>query len=91
MRLVILQTRGSVSRNDIFSLKWIYYGPKGGILDYWRHLCFVYYPIISYQNINVYMVATMDTGISQWNNSVSGTVLISISTMVLIVQDMILW
>ena len=52
--------------------------------------CFVYYPIISYQNINVYMVATMDTGRSQWNNSVSGTVLISISNMVLIVRDKII-
>ena len=48
---------------------------------------FVYYPIISYQRIKVYMVETMDMGISHCNNGVSGTVLISISTMVLIVQD----
>ena len=26
--------RKYVARNDIFGLKWIYYGPKGGILDY---------------------------------------------------------
>ena len=52
---------------------------------------FVYYPIISYQRIKVYRVETMDMGISHWNNGVSGTVLISISTMVLIVQDKILW
>ena len=52
---------------------------------------FVYYPIISYQRIKVYIVETMDIGISQWNNGVSGTILISISTMVLIVRYKILW
>ena len=46
---------------------------------------FVYYPIISYQKIKVYRVKTMDMGISHWNNGVSGTNLISISTMVIIV------
>ena len=51
----------------------------------------VYYPIISYQKIKVYRVETMDMGRSHWNNGVSGTVLISISTMVLIVRDKILW
>ena len=34
MQLVRLNKRGSVARNGIFCLKWIYYGPKGGILDY---------------------------------------------------------
>ena len=52
---------------------------------------FVYYPIISYQKIKVYRVETMDIGRSHWNNGVSGTNLISISTMVLIVQDKIFW
>ena len=52
---------------------------------------FVYYPIISDQKIKVYRVETMDMGRSHWDNSVSGTVLISISTMVLIVRDKILW
>ena len=52
---------------------------------------FVYYPIISYQRIKVYRVETMDMGRSHWNNGVSGTNLISISTMVLIVRDKILW
>ena len=52
---------------------------------------FVYYNIISYRKIKVYRVETMDMGISHWNNDVSGTVLISISTMVLIVQYKILW
>ena len=52
---------------------------------------FVYYPIISYQNIKVYRVETMDMGSPQWKNGVSGTVLISISNMVLIVRDKILW
>ena len=33
----------------------------------------------------------MNMGRPHWNNDVSGTVLISISTMVLIVQDKILW
>ena len=40
MRLVSLQMRGSVARNDIFSLKWRYYGPKRDILDYWVTLIF---------------------------------------------------
>ena len=31
MRLVSLQMRGSVARNDIFSLIWIFYGPKQDI------------------------------------------------------------
>ena len=52
---------------------------------------FVYYPMISYRKIKVYRVKTMDMGRSHWNNGVSGTNLISISTMVLIVQDKILW
>ena len=52
---------------------------------------FVYYPIIYYQKIKVYRVETMDKGRSHWNNGVSGTNLILISTMVLIVQDKILW
>ena len=52
---------------------------------------FVHYPIISYQKIMVYRVETMDMGRSHWKNGVSGTVLISIITMVLIVRDNILW
>ena len=53
----------------------------------------VYYPIISYRNIKVYRVETMDMGRYHWNNGVSGKDLISIvvSTMVLIVQDKITW
>ena len=38
-----------VSRNDIFGLKWIIYGPKGNILDYWGIIIFWFiiplYPI----------------------------------------------
>ena len=52
---------------------------------------FFYYLIIYYQKIKVYRVETMDMGRSHSNNGVSGTVLISISTLVLIVQDKILW
>ena len=52
---------------------------------------FFNYPIISYQRIKVYRVETMDMRIPHWKNSVSGTALISISTMVLIVRDKILW
>ena len=48
-------------------------------------------PIISYRRIKVYRAETMDMGKSHWNNGVSGTILVSISTMVLIVQDKILW
>ena len=45
----------------------------------------VYYPIIYYQKIKVYRVETMDMGRSHWNSGISGTDIISISTMVLIV------
>ena len=54
-------------------------------------LYFVYYPIISYLVIKVYRFEALDMGISNWNNGVSGTFLISISITVLIVQDKILW
>ena len=37
---------------------------------------FVYYPIISYQKIEVYRVETMDMGRSHWKNGVSGTILL---------------
>ena len=47
-------------------------------------------PIISYRRIKVYRVETMDMVRSHWNNGVSGTILISISTMVLILRDKIL-
>ena len=40
MRFVSLQMRGSVERNDIFSLNCICYGPKRDILDYWGTLIF---------------------------------------------------
>ena len=43
--------------------------------------CLVYYPIISHQRIKVYRVETTDMGISHWNNGVSGTVLITIGVM----------
>ena len=36
----------------------------------------VYYPIISYQKINVYRVEIMDMGRSHCNNGVSGTILL---------------
>ena len=52
---------------------------------------FVYYPIISYQRVKVYRVEIMDMRRYHWNNGVSGTIIISISTMVLIVRDKILW
>ena len=56
-----------------------------------EHTYFVYYPIIYDLNIKVYRVEKVDMGRSHWNNGVSGTDLISISTMVLIVRDKILW
>ena len=55
-----------------------------------EQLYIVYYPIIYYQKIKVYRFETMDMGRSHWNNGVSGTFLISITSMVLIVQDKIL-
>ena len=45
---------------------------------------FVYYPIISYQRVKVYRVEIMDMRRYHWNNGVSRTITISISTMVLI-------
>ena len=56
-----------------------------------EQLYFIYYPIISYRSIKVYRVETMNMGISHCNNDVSGMDLISISTLVLIVRDKILW
>ena len=49
MRFVSLQMIDSVVRDDIFGLKWRYYGPKGDILDYWVTLifCLLSYYIIS--------------------------------------------
>ena len=44
---------------------------------------FVYYPIISYRNMKVYRVETMDMRRSHLNNGVSGTNLISISAVFL--------
>ena len=40
MQLVRLPTGGSIEINEIFSLKWIYYGLKGDILEYWGTLIF---------------------------------------------------
>ena len=51
----------------------------------------VYYPIISYRKIKFYRVETMDMGRSHWNNSFTGTFLVSIITTVLIVRDKIPW
>ena len=59
MRLVSLHMRGGVAINDIFSLKWRYYGPKRDILDYWGTLIF-FCPIIPYQWIKVYRVEILD-------------------------------
>ena len=52
---------------------------------------FFNYPIIYYRRIKVYTVETMDIRISHWENGVSGTILVSVSTMVRIVRDKILW
>ena len=50
-----------------------------------EHLYMFYYPIIYYIRIKVYRIGIMDMGRYHWNNGVSGTALISVSTMVLIV------
>ena len=55
-----------------------------------EQIFFVYYPIIPYGKIKIYRVEKMDMVRSHLNNGVSGTVLISISTLVLIVRDKIL-
>ena len=52
-----------IARNDIFSLKWRYYGLKRDIMDYSRTLIyFVCYSITSCQMINVYRGEIMDIG-----------------------------
>ena len=89
--LVSLQMRESVATNDIFSLIWRYYGPKWIFWTIGEQLYIVYYPIISYGKIEVYRVETMDMGRSHWNNVVSETNIIYISTVVLIVRDKTLW
>ena len=82
--------RGIVARNYIFSLIGDVMVQNGVFGTIGGQSYFVYYPIIYYQKIKVYMVETMNMGISHWNNSVSGTDLISIITMVLIVRNKIL-
>ena len=54
MRLLSLQMRGIVARNDIFGLKWRYYGPKWDILDYWGTLIFC---------LLLYYILSMDKGL----------------------------
>ena len=76
----------SALNGDIMVRKGIF-GPFGN-----AHIL-VYYPIISYQRIEVYRFGKMYMGRFHCNNGVSGTVLIYIvvSNMVLIVRDKILW
>ena len=40
-----------------------------------EQLYMIDYPIISYRDIKVYRVETMNMGGSHWNNGVSGTIL----------------
>ena len=49
MRPESLHTRGIAAINEILSIKYRYYGPKGDILDYWITLisCLLSYYIIS--------------------------------------------
>ena len=51
---------------------------------------FVYYPIISYQKINVYMDKNMDMGRFLWNNGVRGNQRI-VSSVVLLYKMRNLW
>ena len=64
---------------------------KTGYLDYCGTIIYFYYPIICYRRIKFYRVETMDMGISHWYNGVTGMIIISITTMVNIIRDMILW
>ena len=49
MQLVRLQTRCSLSINDVLRITWICYSPKRDILDYWETLifCLLSYYILS--------------------------------------------
>ena len=49
---------------------------NGIFLTIGQQLYIIDYPIISYQNIKVYRVETMNMGRSHWNNGVSGTILL---------------
>ena len=62
---------GGVARNDIFSLKERYYGPKEDILDYWVKLifCLLSYYILSKDKFYIFEI--MDMGRFCWNNGVS--------------------
>ena len=52
---------------------------------------FVYYPIILYEWIKFYRFEIIDMGIYHWNNGITGTFIISVSTTVLFVRDKKLW
>ena len=54
--------RGSVARNETFSLIWRYYGLKGTFFTIGEHLYIFYYPIKFYQWIKVYRAEIMDKG-----------------------------
>ena len=75
---------GNVAINYIFSLIWIFYGPKWGSLDYRGIIiyCLLSYYILS--RYKGYKVETMGMGRSHWNKGVIGTFPISTITTVLI-------
>ena len=84
MRKLSLQMRGSVARNYIFSLIWRFMVQNGIFWTIGEQSFFFNYPIIYYLRIKVYTVEMMGMRISHWKNGVSGTTLVSIITMVLI-------
>ena len=88
--LVILMYHCSEKLHLQFYLE-ILWSDTGYFEPFGEQSYFVYYRNISYRNIKVYRVETIDMGRSHWKNGVSGTNLISISTMVFIVRDKILW
>ena len=81
----------TVARNDIFSLKWRHYGPKGDILDYWGTLIFLFIiPLYTIKGLKL-------IGLKQliWEYS-AGTMVsventIPVNTTVLIVKGKIFW
>ena len=91
MRLLRLQMRGSAQE---MTSSFIFGDVMVRNRIFWtigEQLYMVYYTIISYRKIKVYRFETMDMERSHWNNGVSGTILISISSMLLIEQDKRLW
>ena len=79
-----------VARNNIFSLKWWYYGLKGGILDYCRMIIYFLRSYYILSKDKVLYVSNNGHGQDTANSLVSveyANTTIPVNTLVFIVQD----